>query len=84
MIKYWYKLGVSPKFKIKVACGLQFHFYLRTSSLEFQKATEVSSKIEVVQSLPCLAVVVLKYPRNCRFYTTLMIKVSFKILYKQI
>ena len=37
------------KFQITVACGLKFHWYLRTLSLKFQKAT---SKIEVFLSLP--------------------------------
>ena len=36
-------------FEITVACGLKFHWYLRTLSLKFQKAT---SKIEVFLSLP--------------------------------
>jgi hypothetical protein len=45
-------VGVSPNFKITVACGLKFYWYLRTLSLKFQEAT---SRIEVFQSLPCLA-----------------------------
>ena len=36
--------GVSPNFEITVACGLKFHWYLRTLSLNFQKAR---TKIEV-------------------------------------
>jgi hypothetical protein len=31
-------LGVSPNFVITEACGLKFHWYLRTLSLKFQKA----------------------------------------------
>ena len=45
-----YALGVSPNFEITVACGLKFHRYLRTLSLEFQKAR---TKIEVFLFLPC-------------------------------
>ena len=44
------KLGVSPNFEITVACGLKFHWYLRTLSLKFQKAL---TKMEVFLSLPC-------------------------------
>ena len=40
------------KFRITVACGLKFNWYLRILSLKFEKATR---KIEVFQSLPCLA-----------------------------
>ena len=42
-------LGVSPNFR-SVACGLKFHWYLRTLGLKFQKAR---TKIEVFLSLPC-------------------------------
>ena len=45
-----YNLGVSPNFEITVACGLKFHWCLRTSSLKFQKA---KSKIDIFLSLPC-------------------------------
>ena len=44
-----YIMGLT-KFKITVACGLKFHWYLRTLSLKFQKAR---TKIEVFRSLPC-------------------------------
>jgi hypothetical protein len=37
-------------FEITVACGLEFHWYLRTLSLKFQNAR---TKIEVRLSLPC-------------------------------
>jgi hypothetical protein len=40
-------LGVSPNFMITVACGLNFHWYMMTLSLKFQKAM---TKIEVFQS----------------------------------
>ena len=49
---YIWQIYVSgfTKFEITVACGLEFHWYLRTLSLKFQKAR---TKIEVFLSLPC-------------------------------
>ena len=41
-------LRVSANFEITVACGLKFHWYLKTLSLEFQTA-----EAEVFLSLPC-------------------------------
>ena len=38
------------KFEITVACGLKFHWFLRTLNLKFQKAR---TKIDVFLSLPC-------------------------------
>ena len=33
-------IGVSPNFKITVACDLKLHRYFRVLSLKFQKATK--------------------------------------------
>ena len=65
-------LGVSPSSGFKVAWSLQFLGYLRTLSLQFQKA-----RILLV-AFCNFKLKVLKYPRNCRLHANLILKVFKK------
>ena len=76
--KYVY-LGISPNFKITMlACGLSFHWYLRTSKFKKKATVWPSSDVptEIVQRPPGDPPhKVLKYPRNYRLHAILMLKV---------
>ena len=65
-----------------MACGLKFHWYLRTLSLKFQlnwdSQQDRDRKTSILLVFFWNKLKVLKYPRNCRLHATLILKVKNK------
>ena len=80
--RYRVKSRDFTKFQITVACGIKFHWYLRTRTKIWDSQQGRGRKTSIlVLAFWNFKLRVLKYPRNCRLHVTLILNLVKPLMY---